>query len=241
MKLALQLYTVRDCCKTGEELLQTLRAVKALGYEGVEFAGFSGLSAEEVKAALDEIGLTVVSCHESLDRLEKDIDEVLAFCHTIGNHNLACAYAPTGDLADMEALERVLKKAQARAGRYGIRVLYHNHSHEFVPIEDVFPLDRIKQYCPLELDSYWVFNSKQDAPAYIRDNADSIGLLHLKDGGLDSNPCAIGEGANDIQGIIDAAKEIGLKWLIVENDNPVPDGLSDVTRSIQSLQARYRF
>ena len=39
MKIALQLYTVRHHCETGEELLSTLKEVKQAGYDGVEFAG----------------------------------------------------------------------------------------------------------------------------------------------------------------------------------------------------------
>ena len=51
----------------------------------------------------------------------------------------------------------------------------------------------------------------------------------------------LGEGCNHIQSILDAAAEIGLDWVIVENDNPVPDGLSDMVRSIQNLKTRYSF
>ena len=73
----------------------------------------------------------------------------------------------------------------------------------------------------------------------MKANATKIGLVHLKDGSLNANPCAIGEGKNDIQSIIDATKEIDLEWLIVENDNPEPDGLSDSARSIHNLKTKY--
>ena len=52
-------------------------------------------------------------------------------------------------------------------------------------------------------------------------------------------PCALGEGENDIAAVIDAAKAIGLEWIIVENDDPVPDGISDVTRSMTYLKANF--
>ena len=59
--IALQLYSVRDDMAADFE--GTLRQVKAMGYDGVEFAGLFGKSADEVKALLDEIGLTPVSAH----------------------------------------------------------------------------------------------------------------------------------------------------------------------------------
>ena len=33
------------------------------------------------------------------------------------------------------------------------------------------------------------------------------------------------------------AKDNGIEWLILENDDPVPDGISDITRSMQWLKA----
>lgn len=237
MKIALQLYSVRDCCNTAEEFIQTLKAVKKLGYDGVEFAGYHGLSAQELKNHLTEIGLDAVASHESVDQLENHLDELIAYNNTICCKNIVCAYSPTENIADMKHLEKVLKSAIKRAEKHGISVLYHNHSHEFEPIDGVLPIDIIQQYCMLEIDTYWVFNSKNDPASYLKTHADRIGLVHLKDGGTDANPCAIGEGKNDIQAIINTSNEIGVEWLIVENDNPVPDGLSDAARSIQNLKS----
>jgi len=237
MKIALQLYSVRDCCNTAEEFIHTLKAVKALGYDGVEFAGYHGLSAQELKNHLTEIGLDAVASHQSVDELENHLDELIAYNNTIGCKNIVCAYSPTKDMAEMTHLEQVLQSAIARAVAEGISVLYHNHSHEFEPIDGVLPIDMIQQYCMLELDTYWVFSSKNDPAAYLKSHANKIGLIHLKDGGMDANPCAIGEGKNDIQAIINASLEIGAKWLIVENDDPVPDGLSDAARSIRNLKS----
>lgn len=239
MKLALQLYTIRDCCQTGSQLINSLKEVKKLGYDGVEFAGYAGLTAPEMKRALADTGLTVVATHENVDRLESNLDEIITYCLGIGCSNIVCAYSPTKTVADLERLERVLKAAQDRARAYGIKVLYHNHSHEFLTGGGTRPIDEIKRYSLLELDTYWAFNSKVDVPAFIAEHKDRIGLIHLKDGSLDGVPCAIGEGKNDIQAIIDAAKSIDASWLIVENDNPTPDGLSDVGRSMKNLRSIY--
>ena len=55
MKLAVQLYSVRDDYKTGEEFLKILEKVKEIGFEGVEFAGFGCCEPEVIKAKLDEL------------------------------------------------------------------------------------------------------------------------------------------------------------------------------------------
>ena len=239
MKIALQLFSVRDACKTKEDFLRTLKEVKKQGYDGVEFAGYHDLTAQELKTALRKIGLTPVASHESLDRLENELDDVLEYNRGIGNKNIVCAYSPTDSEENLQKLRRVLQSAQKAVQKYGMNVFYHNHSHELLPLNGKIPLDSIKEYCMLELDTYWLFNVKIDVCSYMKANASRIGLIHLKDGGLNADPCTIGEGKNDIQSIIDAAKEIGSEWLIVENDNPKPDGLSDSARSIHNLKTKY--
>ncbi|MCI1991197.1 MAG: sugar phosphate isomerase/epimerase [Oscillospiraceae bacterium] len=240
MKTALQLFSVRDACKTKEDFLRTLKEVKKQGYDGVEFAGYHGLTAPELKAALQELELTPVASHESLDRLENELDDVLEYSRGIGNRNIVCAYSPADSEENLQRLRRVLQSAQKAAKKYEMNVFYHNHSHELVPVNGKIPLEVIKEYCMLELDTYWLFNAKIDVCSYMKANASRIGLIHLKDGGLNADPCTIGEGKNDIQGIIDTAREIDREWLIVENDNPKPDGLSDSARSINNLKTKYR-
>lgn len=61
MEYGLQMYSLRDI--TGEDLKGALEKVAKIGYKGMEFAGFFGHSAEEVKSWLDENGLTVTSTH----------------------------------------------------------------------------------------------------------------------------------------------------------------------------------
>jgi sugar phosphate isomerase/epimerase len=48
---------------------------------------------------------------------------------------------------------------------------------------------------------------------------------------------ALGEGNCDIPAVIKAAKDIGLEWVVVENDDPVPTGFEDITRSIKYLKS----
>ena len=68
MEYGLQMYSLRDI--TGEDLKGALEKVAKIGYKGVEFAGFFGHSAEDVKDWLDADGLTVTGTEYSaaLDR-----------------------------------------------------------------------------------------------------------------------------------------------------------------------------
>ncbi len=240
MKIALQMYSVRDAVKDEETLFAALEKVRKMGYEGVEFAGCFGADPEKLRDRLKELGLTAVGCHEALRSMEAgDIDQLLAFYQKVGVKNFVCSFAPTSAPAEVEHLCGYMSMVKEKAEKLGMKTGYHNHYHEFKEMDGVKPIDKISACCPLELDTYWSFVAGEDTGAFIRQNRERIGLLHLKDGSRDGHPCAIGEGEADIRAVLEAARDMGAEWVIVENDNPVPDGFSDVARSMDTLKTKF--
>ena len=96
MKIAVQLYSLRDIIKgSGEELLAILPKIKALGYDGVEFAGYFGVDAATLRAALDSAGLVAVGTHIAIESYSpENFDKTAEFCRTLGMKTMAWA-APT--------------------------------------------------------------------------------------------------------------------------------------------------
>ena len=99
MEYGLQLYSVRDF--TQKDLAYTLKKVAEIGYKYVEFAGFFGHSAEEVKAMLNEYGLVVSGTHSSLKELDEDFAATVKYHHAIGNTNYIIPGAPWGTAAEL--------------------------------------------------------------------------------------------------------------------------------------------
>lgn len=237
MKKGLQLYTIRDSYTNSEEFKAALKKVKELGYDQVEFAGYGDLSAVELKAYLEELGLTTVSCHRGLVDLSETLDETIRYNKELGIKYIVCAYAPTSTKEEMATLINILNSAKVAIEEAGMELLYHNHSHEFVALEDgSLPMNLIKDCVRLELDTFWVFHAGVEPCTYLKEYADRIALVHIKDGSFEGKPCAIGEGYNNMKGIVKMSEIIGMDCVIVENDNPEPDGLSDVKRSINNLK-----
>lgn len=75
INIGLQLYTLRDL--TALDFEGTLRKVAELGYQGVEFAGYGDIPAEQMKLLLDELGLQGFSSHVSLEAMRKDLQKRL--------------------------------------------------------------------------------------------------------------------------------------------------------------------
>lgn len=235
MKYAVQLYSLRDMVSNGDEFLKILEEVKKLGFDGVEFAGYHGLSAETIKAKLDELGLVPVGCHIGVDSFEDDkIEETVKFHKTLGVLYCGTGGAPHSTVEECEHAANLLAKGSAALG---VPAYYHNHTEEFTPLENgKTAMQVFAEKVKLELDTYWSFCAGMDNYKYISENIDNIILLHIKDG-IDGKPTALTEGNNDLDAVIRAAKDNNIEWVILENDDPVPNGLEDVTRSMKYLMS----
>jgi len=244
MKFAVQLYSLRGHISNGEDLLRVLEEVKKIGFDGVEFAGFFGLDAATIKAKLDELGLVAVGAHMGTgDLVPEKLDATLAFIETLGAKTVGVGGGDTETEEGLEKTMEIMGGANGKAAGKGIKVYFHNHTQEFrMPLFCTKPgliFDRLKTVCYMQVDTYWSFHAGQDNYKLISDNKDRIVHLHIKDG-TDGYPKALGEGNNDLAAVVKAAKDNGIEWLILENDDPEPDGLSDVTRSMAWLNANAR-
>lgn len=239
MKIAVQVYSVRDAIKDSKTLLKALEKIKEIGYDGVEFAGYYDTPAEKIKAKLDELGLVCVGGHIGLDDFKKDkLEETMEFQNKLGVKCIGVGGAPHSTMDDCIKTGKVLGRAAEYAKeKYGIDTYYHNHTEEFKPLRNKrLPIDVIGSYCSLEIDTYWSFHAGVDNYKFLLDHMNNIVHLHVKDG-IDGKPMALGEGNCDLKAVVKAAKAMELEWLIVENDDPVPNGFEDITRSLKYLKS----
>ncbi len=241
MKFAVQLYSVRDHINNGNDMLEVLGKVKEIGFDGVEFAGYFDLSAEQLRARCDELGLTVVGSHLGLDDFRpENVENTLLFGKTLGAKYLGVGGAPHSTYEEAKETGEVLGAASVKAKEMGMDTYYHNHTEEFEVLKDgKNAMDIISDGgCFLEIDTYWSFCAGVDNTEYLKNNKDKIKLVHIKDG-INRKPKALGEGECDLQNVKNGVNAIGLDWVILENDEPVPTGLEDITRSYKWLKENF--
>lgn len=239
MKIAVQVYSVRDAITDSETLLKALEKIKEIGYDGVEFAGYFDTPAEVIKAKLDELGLVCVGGHIGLDNFTKEnLEATIEYQHTLGVKAIGVGGAPHSTMDECVKTGKTLGRAKDYAiKKYGITTYYHNHHEEFRPLRNKrLPIDVIGSYCDLEIDTYWSHFAGVNNYKFLMDHKDKVILLHVKDG-VDGHPRALGEGDCDVKAVVKAAKALKLDWLIVENDNPVPNGFEDIARSLKYLKS----
>ena len=245
----LQLYSVRDVTET--DLKSALRAVSELGYKYVEFAGFFGNSAEDVKSWLDEYGLVASGTHTLInDILPQKIDETIKYHKIIGADRLIVPIASWETEELMEENIAAMNEADRKLRQAGIRLGYHNHSFEFfttpygkIVEDEIFNRTDIE----MQIDTFWLFNSGIDPVPYLEAHKDRIGVIHLKDGiskrGVgasfdnaenDAVGKSVGEGETPVKDICKWAEDNGV-LVVVESEGLDPTGLKEVKRCIDFL------
>ncbi len=240
MKLGLQLYTLRDLMK--EDFTGVLQQVAKLGYEGVEFAGYGGMTADSLRGVVQELGLAPVSSHVSLDRLENHLEEELTYAKALGLAYVICPFLPESrrsTRADYLRLAEVLNGIGQRCQEAGVGFGYHNHAFEFDPMDEVgYPLDDLlqhtnAQWVNAELDVYWVEYGGAAAVDYLNRYAGRCPIIHIKDmDATDRSFREVGQGTLNMLDIFSAAKAAGTQWLVVEQDVCKGDPLQSVRESL---------
>ena len=237
MKFAVQLYSLRELIKSPEDLLAIFPKVKALGFDGVEFAGYQGLPAAEIRAALDAAGLVAAGTHMGLKDLElKYLPATIEYCKALGLKYIGIGGAPHTTARETAKSCAVLKKAYEEGLKHDVVIYYHNHVHEFKRFRNgVMAIDMFKEACMLQLDTCWSFCGGADNYEFITKNKDRICLLHIKDCNSRFKSAALGEGVVPLAEVVKAAKEIGLEWLILE-DETTGTGMESVAKGARWLK-----
>ena len=188
LSIALQLYSVRHEMKT--DLPATLKKVKAMGYDGVEFAGTFGYDPAALRALCAEIGLVPISAHVPVADMMENAEGTFQKYATIGTRFVAIPYLTEEYRPGAEKFGEMLEMMKTFgtvAKKHGIQLLYHNHDFEFAKLSDgTYGLDRIyaevsADLLQTELDTCWVNVGGEDPANFVRKYAGRAPVVHLKD------------------------------------------------------------
>ena len=235
---SIQLYSVRDAMK--EDMASALKQIAELGYTAVEFAGFFDKSAEDVRAMLDEYGLKISGTHSMYTELRPSvIMDTVKYHKAVGNTDFII---PGADLSTLEKLEdfvNVVNYAQPILAAEGIRLGYHNHSHEFVvqPYGSTIHA-QIEQRTNVhfEIDTFWTFNAGLDSIAVLERLAHRIHVIHLKDGRKGGYGIPLGQGDAPVADVVKYAEAKGLQ-MVVESETLTPNGMAEATACMDYLKS----
>ena len=194
------------------EARQTLAAMKAAGYDGIELCGFmihpigfmvrlltkaAGMPVGkggnlDWHALVKEAGLQVVSLHTDLGSLERDAKAVADEAKSFGTKYVVITGMyrfDYGDEATMHDLAARLNKAGEALKADGVELLYHNHNCELRHVNaekrayDILLEETDPQFVNFEFDSYWFTEGGANALAWMQRLGTRMKLWHINDRG----------------------------------------------------------
>lgn len=241
--IALQLYSVRTECE--RDLPKVIRAVAEMGYEAVEFAGYYGRTAKELRKLLDDHGLKCCGTHIGLDTLLGDeLPKTVEFNKTLGNKYLVVPGLPRERTASAKAwLEtaKLFNEISSKVEPHDMFVGYHNHAIEFRPTDGQVPWDiffgNTDSRVVMQIDIGNAMSGGGDPMTYIKKYPGRAITVHIKEFSKKNPKALIGEGEGDWPKMFEALETVGgAKWYIVEYESDAYPPLESVKRCLANLR-----
>ncbi len=241
--IGVQLYSVRHECE--RDLPGTLHAVAAMGYAAVEFAGYYGRGAAELRKLLDAEGLRCCGTHTGLDTLEGDaLAATIELNQALGNRFLIVPWIPEErrkTAEDWKVLAKLFDALSDRLAPHGMRVGYHNHNFEFAPLAgstawDIF-FGGTKQDVVMQVDTGNCVEGGADPVALLEKYPGRAATLHVKEFSKAKPDAFVGEGELPWQRIFELCEAGGSEWYIVEYEHENQPPLPAIARCLKNLRA----
>lgn len=239
MKIGAQLYTVRNYCKTTEELEDTLRRVAEIGYSTVQLSGVCDYDPVWMSGVLRKYRLHADITHFNYNRVAHDTAATIAF-----HNKMKCRFIGIGSIPDFKKngcrredldafIVDIAPAVHEIAASGNHKFMYHNHNMEFVRHDgktyldilcEAFPADRFG----ITLDTYWVQAGGGDPAWWIRRLKGRVDCVHFKDmvySGEDRavRMAPVGYGNMNYPEIVRACRSAGVKYAYVEQDHCYDD------------------
>jgi sugar phosphate isomerase/epimerase len=233
--IGIELYAVRG--ELRRDLPETLRTVKRMGYEVVEFyAPYMSWTlpyAKEVRTMIDDLGLRCYSTHNGFASLSPGdaMGKAIELNQILGSRSIILASPPfsAGSLDDWKRLGGQLAAASAALAPHGLAAGFHNHEIEWAAIAggprimDVIAMETPSEFT-LQLDVGNCMKAGADPVAWVAAHPGRIRSVHLKDWAPGDAPeqgfrVLLGEGATPWPALLAALEATGgVEFYLMEQE-----------------------
>lgn len=246
----MQLYTVRN--EIAKQPWATVQAIADIGYREVEVLRNQ---VKTVAPLLKRVNLNPVSLHfetplltgnwaawqhADMPPIEAGVtyDGCVSLARDHGFRYIVFNYLSPEERLGLDFYQSLAEKLNAaayKANAAGLQFCYHNHDFEFQPKSGGRPMDVLLKHLDpklirLEVDAFWVSMAGVNAAEFLREHADRVELVHLKDRAKgtpihydiatvpNETYRELGSGDLPLQDILDAVSHSNAKHLFVEQD-----------------------
>lgn len=239
-KLSAQLWSVKDY--TSSDFFGTLEEISKIGYTGVEFAGYSDITAKDMNKKLKELNLIALSAHVGIDKLKDNLDAEIEYLNTLGAKYIVCPYAEINTIESALEHAELFNKIGEKSAKAGLTFAYHNHAHEFKLDNGQYPLDVLfnntdLKYVKQQPDIFWVAYAGLDVNEYMKKNISRCPVIHLKqlENKVTKRNVDAGSGIIDFNYLIDLSPNADF---IYEQEEFVGTSLDNMKKSFKDIMNR---
>jgi sugar phosphate isomerase/epimerase len=239
----LQLYSVRDDC--AKDLVGTVTAVSKMGYKGVEFAGYHGHDAKSLRKLLDDVGLKCCGTHIGLETLLGDnLPKTVEFNTVLGNPFLIVPGLPEKyrkTRQDWQNTAELFSELADKVKPDGMRVGYHNHSIEFIPLDGELPWDtffnRAKKEVVIQFDTGNGVAQGGDPVVFLKRKPGRVASIHVKPFSKAKPNALIGDDEQPWKEIFQICETTaGVEWYIIEYESDAYPPLVSVQKTLEVMR-----
>ena len=236
-KMGLQLFTVRDAME--KDPVDTLKKVKAMGYEDFETYGFNpktkkiyGFKVADFKKVLDDLGLSATSGHfgfsdyfdVSEDKLKWFVDESIATSKTLNAPYITWPWVHPDhrNPESFKVLADKLNQIGEQVKAADLEFAYHNHGYEFENWEgttghEILMKTTDEDLVKLQMDMYWVIHCGKTPKELVDKHPGRYVMWHIKDmDKITRDYSELGNGSIDYAKILPDAEKSGMKYYYIE-------------------------
>ena len=257
MKKGVQAFTVRDFLTDKEQVRETFRKIAEMGYDSVQAWAPPFMSTQELQDILKEIGLENCSGGGSFEKMKADpaaIKEAVANARIIGTRYIGVGTIPDEYRYCKDGIKRYAKELNeiaAELKKEDCAVLYHHHALEFYSLGDgINGMDIMVDETDPDsvlwtLDTHWMASAGVDQVYWINKLKGRVPIIHFKDYGIgnsanliegvDKRYAEVGEGNINWPPVVEACRNTGIEFVIVEQDICPGDPFDSLRTSYKNL------
>lgn len=229
IKLGVQLYTLRDHCQTAEDFEKTLKFLNEIGCNVIQISAIGPIDPIVVGELVKKYNMEVCVTHKPYDRMKNDLDALMYEHDLIDCKNIGIGAMPGNIHESYEGVSGFIAKCNeigAKMRANGKQLCYHNHAFEFEVYDGERTFERlINETTPETLhfipDTYWMQVGGVNPAEYLKKLAGRVEVCHFKDMRIVNNQqrfAECGTGNIDFAACYRACKEIGVKYIVIEQD-----------------------
>lgn len=228
--LGIQLYTLRDFCQNAEDFDKILEYLSGLGVTDVQISAIGPIEPQIQKEILDKHNMKVCVTHKSFDRFVNDTDNLIEEHKIIDCDALGLGGAPSDSRDTKEAVDAFIEKVNAFSEKLKANSMtfnYHNHDFEFKALDNgVSMIDYLIENTDPDIfhfipDVAWIHFAGADPVEYLHKMKGRVKVCHFKDYNIvdgERKFCTLGEGIVDLKACYEACKELGIQYIVYEQD-----------------------